>query len=595
MRIYDIESPSSFQHLKKSEYKSLCTSIRSFLIDNVSKTGGYLSKNLSAVEATVAMHTIFSAKDDIFLFDSGQLTYTHKLLTGRAVRFGTLRKYNGLSDQMSRTESVFDKWDNGHEGNAVAASLGFALSRDTKKENHEVVVLFDQDALTSGSTLEALQSIGHANTKVILVFLEYVEQPSKNPFDKTINAVRMSKTYQNVKGSVKQNIPSHRVLSTMNTLKDHIKDGVMESTLFHQFHLGYMGPIDGHNLSHIQKAFENAKQHKGSSVIHLQVNLGRGYSLVSNQRMEISAFDANTGRILRRIPTNQKDWSDIVCDTLIRLSKNDPSLFVIHDGKMNNFGALSYDYHQSYQQAITMANAMALDGMHPFVSIPSTYVSRALDACLDQMGRSNANVVIGIYDAGFVGEKGSAYHGIYDISFLRTIPNVTLLQPKDSTELQSMLASAFTLDGPVCIRYPKGIAPYQPVSSFTPISPGLWTRHQVGENPACIVITYGTNVDYVIHHASQNELDMIVVNARSFKPLDTQMLRILYAMELPIYVYESDAIVGGLSDAISEVMDASMHVIGIEDHYVSHGSLRSLRRHEQVHIEALLKDIENHG
>lgn len=613
MRIYDIKSPQQIKDLNIAQLKELSDDIRSFLIESISKTGGHLSSNLGVVELTVAMHYVFNSPKDKFIFDVGHQCYTHKILTGRSQQFSTLRKKDGLSGYQKRCESEYDCWEAGHSSTSLSAALGFAIARDIKKEKYEVLAVVGDGALTGGMSMEALNDIGSKNKKVIVIFNDNNMSISKNHggIEQRITSVRSSDIYRNIKHNLKSNLSSNNIgssiLGAMVNVRDAIRDDIVHGGIFQDFNLDYIGPVDGHNMSELIKVLKTAKEHTGPIVVHVLTKKGKGYSFAEQDNVGkwhgVSPFDISTGRSLSKLPKDELTWSEVISKTLIDLASKDPNIVAItpamaQGSKLLDFAKLYpkrfFDCGIAEQHAITLACGMAAGGLSPFVSVYSSFLQRAYDQVNHDMARMNLPVVIGIDRAGLVGDDGETHQGVFDISMLRSVPNLILSQPHDAIEAQNLLYTAFQSKRPFCIRYPRGNVHYEKVQDYKMIPIGSWEKYIIGENPKHIVITYGHDVDHVIHTAKENNVSLIVVNARFFKPIDTCLLDELLNMNLPIHVYETDVKIGGLSDAILEYMNekkAYIHPMGIGDHYVCHGSIRTLRIQEHIDTQSLFKEL----
>ena len=610
MRIYDIQSPQDIKNLSYDQLKFLCEEIRQFLIQNISKTGGHLSSNLGVVELTVALHYVFNAPEDKFIFDVGHQCYTHKILTGRSPYFSTLRKKDGLSGFQKRKESEYDCWEAGHSSTSLSAALGFACARDLLGYDYEVIPIIGDGALGSGMSMEALNDIGTQQRKIIMVFNDNNMSISKNhsAIEQKITNLRTSNFYQTMKIDVKKNLKESalgtNLLKSMTHLRDHIKEEVIDAPLFENFNINYLGPVDGHDLHALIKAFHAAKNAEGPIVVHVITKKGKGYSFAEKDEVGkwhgVSPFDIETGRSIMKVPSDELSWSEIVSRTLIDLAKKDSRIVAITPAMAQ--GSKLLEFQRKYpkrffdcgiaeEHAITMACGMAQAGLKPFISIYSSFLQRGYDQINHDLARMNLPVVIGVDRAGLVGDDGETHQGVFDISFLRSIPNLILSQPKDAQEAQNLLYSAFLENKPYFIRYPRGYEKYKKVDSYQYIQPGTWTKTIVGENPGCIVICYGPEVDKVIKKAKVNHVSLIVVNARFFKPLDTDMLDELFKMNLKIHVYQTDCKKGSLASAILEYKNQSINILGIEDHFVQHGSIRSLRIEEKIDINTLFEQI----
>lgn len=614
MRLYDIKSPEQIKNLSIGQLNDLAKDIRSFLIENISKTGGHLSSNLGIVETTIAMHYVFNAPKDKLIFDVGHQSYVHKILTGRSTLFPTLRQMGGLSGFQKRNESEYDCWEAGHSSTSLSAALGFAVARDLQKEDYNVVSLIGDGAIASGMSMEALNDIGAQQRKMIIIFNDNNMSISKNHggMEKRITSIRSSRIYRNVKHDVKGHIRKNKVgtetLKFMTFVKDKLKQGLIDAPLFNEFNLDYMGPVNGHDIGELIKVFEAAKEHDGPIVVHVLTKKGKGYSFAEQDTVGkwhgVSPFNISTGKSLMKLPPNEKSWSQIISDALIDLAKQYEGIVAItpamaQGSKLLKFAKLFpdrfFDCGIAEQHAVTMACGMAAGGLHPFVSIYSSFLQRAYDQINHDLARMNLPVVIGIDRAGLVGDDGETHQGVFDISMLRSIPNLILSQPKNAKEAYDLMYTAFLSKRPFCIRYPRGQA-YVPDSiSMQQIEIGTWTQSVTGNHPKAIVISYGPDVERIEHTARENDLSVIVVNARFFKPLDEFMLQDLFSRKLPIFVFETDVMIGGLSSAILEFknqIDPSIEIIGIHDHFVEHGSIRSLRKKEHIDLETLFHEIE---
>ena len=615
-QVYDIESPDQIKDMSIEQLTQLCQDIRTFLIDSISKTGGHLSSNLGIVEVTVAMHYVFDAPKDKLIFDVGHQCYTHKILTGRSTQFATLRKKGGLSGFQKRCESKYDCWEAGHSSTSLSAALGYAIARDLTHDDYQVVALIGDGSLTGGMALEALNDIGSKQKKMVIIFNDNNMSISKNysGVEKRITDIRASHLYLDLKHDVKNNLKSNKygnsVLNTLSHFRDRIKDEVIDAPLFQEFNLDYMGPVDGHDMASLIKVFQAAKDHDGPIVVHVLTKKGKGYSFAEQDKVGkwhgVSPFDVKTGKSLTLLPPDEISWSQVMSNTLIDLARKDKRIVAITPAMAQGSKLLEFqkkfpdrffDCGIAEQHAVTMSCAMALGGLKPFVSIYSSFLQRAYDQVNHDMARMNVGVVLGIDRCGLVGDDGETHQGVFDISMLRSIPNLILSQPKDAIEAQNLLYTAFVSNKPFCIRYPRGNVKYERIHGYSLIRVGTWEKFVVG-TPKQIVITYGPDVDHVIYKARENHIGLLVVNARFFKPIDEVMMKELLTMNLPITVYETDVKMGGLSSAILEYINSQeerIQILGIHDHFVCHGSIRSLRIQEGISTECLFEELEKNG
>lgn len=617
MRIFDIKSPEDIRGLSMNQLKELAEDIRSFLISSISSTGGHLSSNLGIVELTLALHYVFHSPQDKLIFDVGHQSYVHKILTGRAREFATLRQRHGISGFQKRNESEHDPWEAGHSSTSLSAALGLAAARDLQHEKGEVVAVIGDGALTGGMAMEALNDIGAQQRKVIIVFNDNNMSISPNHagFEHHLTNLRTSPVYLSAKKDVKHNLKSQNragnaLLSGLTFVRDSLKSSLVDGGLFQDFNLDYLGPVNGHNIPELIRAFEAACSHAGPVVIHVRTVKGKGYGPAEKDKTGkwhgVPPFNIASGQFLNAGSDLEKSWSEVISDTLIRLAREDKRITAITPAMANGSKLLKFakyypdrffDCGIAEEHGVTMAAGMAAGGLKPFISIYSSFAQRAYDQIHHDVARMDLPVVFGIDRAGLVGEDGETHQGIYDIAFLRTIPNVILSQPKDVLEAQDLLYTAFQYGHPFFVRYPRGSVLWKEKKKLEEIPVGSWTKFDVGE-PQQIVITYGPEVDRVLAKARSNNMGLRVVNARFFKPVDEKMLDEIFDSGLPVTVFETDVSQGSLSSAILEYHQKrhlEMNVIGLEDKYIPHGSIKMLRKEEGITLEDLFERLEAHA
>lgn len=619
MNIYDIKSPEDIKSLSIPDLQDLAEQIRVFLIESISKTGGHLSSNLGIVELTIALHYVFHTPEDKFLFDVGHQAYVHKILTGRTSKFSTLRQYKGIAGFQKRSESEHDVWEAGHSSTSLSAALGMAVARDLNREHYHVVPIIGDGALSGGMAMEALNQIGSEKRNLVIIFNDNNMSISKNvgAMDDAFTKLRTSKPYNLLKDDLKGVLSSSKignsVLHTMKSMKNAVKENVVDTSIFGDFNLEYIGPVDGHDLKTLLKVLEIAKQHKGPIVVHVITKKGKGYRFAEEDTdgkwHGVSQFDTRTGESLAKVPAGLVSWSQVISDSLITLAKKDKSIVAITPAMIggsklqkffDSYPQRSFDCGIAEEHAMTFAAGLAASGKRPFISVYSSFLQRAYDQVNHDIARMKLPVVIGIDRCGLVGEDGETHHGVFDISMLRSIPNMILAQPKDALEAQHLLYSAFQQStSPYAIRYPRGNVPFEKVSEYNYIEIGSWTSWKLSDDIKAIVIAYGSDVDKIISKATVNGTPIEVVNARFFKPLDNAMLETICAKQLPVIIYETDILSGGLSSAILEYCnDHDQHTsftrIGIHDHYVEHGSLPQLRKLEHIDMNSLFDEIKKY-
>ncbi|MFV0479706.1 MAG: 1-deoxy-D-xylulose-5-phosphate synthase [Anaerorhabdus sp.] len=617
MEIKDIQSPLFLKNMSVEECNKLSNDIRKFLIENISKTGGHLSSNLGVVELTIAMHKVFNSPEDKFLFDVGHQSYIHKILTGRASNFSTLRQYGGISGFQKRNESIHDCWEAGHSSTALSAALGKAIARDLDGENYQVIPIVGDGSIVSGMSLEALNQIGTEQRNMVIIFNDNNMSISQNIGALTtgFSRLRTSAPYTTAKKDIKdllnKNAVGKNVLSSIKQIKDKFKDSIIDQGIFAEFSIEYLGPVDGHNIKDLLSVLESAKKHEGPVVVHVITKKGKGYEPcekdINGQWHGVGPFDIATGQQLGGLPANMLSWSEVISETVCSLAKTNTDIValtpaMIYGSKLAKFFAAypkrSFDCGIAEDHAATLAAGLASSDKRPFLAIYSSFLQRCYDQINHDIGRMDLPVVIGVDRAGLVGEDGDTHHGVFDISILKSIPNLILCQPKDAAEAQLLLTTGFSQNHPFLIRYPRGSVAYQQLETFTPITIGSWVSVCKPTNPQVVVCAYGPEVDKIAQKVSNNDLAVEVINCRFFKPLDESMLNYLAELNCPIIVYETDMLEGGLGTSILEwscdqVKPLQIHRLGIPDQFIQHGATSQLRKEIKIDTESLFKKIQS--
>ena len=614
MKIENIENPEFLKGLSISEKEQLAYDLRSFLIHSVSKTGGHLSSNLGIVELTIALHSVFNTPYDKLIFDVGHQAYIHKLLTGRASKFNTLRTFDGISGFQKLDESEYDCWEAGHSSTSLSAALGMAVARDLNKQDYSVVPIIGDGSLFNGMSFEALNHIGYAQPNMTIIFNDNNMSISKNigGLTNSLTKLRTSKPYMIVKDDLKdilnQTKSGHNVLMNMKKIKDFLKNDVIDSGIFNEFNIDYLGPIDGHNISDLEKSLEVCKNHIGPIVLHVITKKGKGYSYAENDTKGIwhgiGPFNMSDGKLLSKSPLNHKNWSLIISESLCQLASTNNDIIcvtpaMISGSKLENFfekfPERAFDCGIAEEHATTFCASLALSNKKPFLSIYSSFLQRAYDQINHDICRMNLNVVIGIDRAGLVGEDGETHHGVYDISILSSLPNIVICQPKDSIEAQQLLFTGFNYNGPFAIRYPRGNSLYKKVD-FKSIEIGTWTKEIFDTSNSLTIITYGPDINIIKNRITNNNLNINLINARFIKPFDKQMINELVKYNKPVIFYETDVLSGGLSSLILQYLcDTKQYLditrIGIKDNYVKQGSLNLIKKENNIDIDTLFETV----
>lgn len=468
-----IHSPKDVKNLSIEQLDDLAKDIRSFLIQSLSKTGGHLASNLGVVELTIALHYVFQSPEDKFIWDVGHQAYVHKLLTGRRAAFKHLRQLDGMSGFPKRKESEHDVFETGHSSTSISAALGMAKARDLKGENNEVIAIIGDGALTGGMAFEALNNAGRANSNLIVILNDNEMSISKNVggLGKYLNKLRSSKDYLRAKEDVEDvlhKIPvvGEHMVSTIKKAKEGVKSFVIENTLFEQLGFTYLGPVDGHDMLDLVQILQNAKDMKGPILIHVKTKKGKGYAVAEEKPSQfhgVGPFCISSGEGIAK--AGAVNFSAAFGECMLNAADSDEKVVAITAAMPEGTGLLPFakaypkrffDVGIAEQHAITFAAGLASEGYKPVAAIYSSFLQRAHDQVLHDVCLQNLPVIIGVDRAGLVGEDGPTHHGLYDIAFLSSMPNMTVLSPKMPEEIEGALEYAFAKNGPVAIRYPRG-------------------------------------------------------------------------------------------------------------------------------------------
>ena len=608
MNLQDIKDPKFLKKYNDKQLDDLCEQIRKFIIENISKTGGHLSSNLGAVELTVALHYVFSSPYDKFIFDVGHQSYTHKILTGRANKFNTLRQYGGLSGFQKREESVHDPFEAGHSSTSIAAALGFAYARDLNKEKNEVIAIIGDGSLTGGLALEALNNVENINSKIIIVLNDNSMSISKNVggLSNFLKKVRISNSYEyaskKYKGFLTKTSFGTKIYHLSYKLKERFKKRINDN-IFTNLDIDYIGPIDGHNIKQLIKAFKKAKNSKKSILIHVVTTKGKGYKpaeINSSSWHGVNSFDVESGNQKKEELTST---SEIVSNTVYDFMKKDKSIVTITPAMIKgsklehifqDFPNRSIDTGITEGFATTLACSIALNDKKVFLPIYSSFLQRAYDNINHDIARMDAHVVIGIDRAGLVGEDGDTHHGVFDISFLNSIPNIVICMGKDNEEIRNLLYTGFYKQAnPFCIRYEKACMKYEK-TNLKEIKVGTWEYLQKKKNSKNTIISYGT--DIVKLYELFKDKNVNIVNARYIKPIDKTLLKELIETSQNIYVYETCIRTNSLGTNILEYLNYKnaknkVKLTGIDNKYIKHGKVDTLKHVAHLDLEYIEKDI----
>ena len=612
-KLEEIKDPSFLKNLSVHDLEILASEIRTFLIQSISKTGGHLSSNLGVVELTIALHYVFDSPRDKIFFDVGHQSYTHKILTGRASQFSSLRQYGGLSGFQKRKESVHDVWEAGHSSTALSAAVGMALARDLDGDRYQVIPVIGDAAMVGGESLEALNHLGMTKTKVIVILNDNEMSISKNVggVSEFLSTLRTSEAYNHAKNEYRE-VLSHsksgkRFYAFSSQLKNRMKNHMIDAKLFGEFGVDYLGPIDGHNFHELLRALYKAKYMKGSVVIHIKTKKGKGYPYAENDVRGawhgVAPFHIRSGKPLHEI--TGATWSQVIADYLYRIMAEDVNVVAITPAMISgsklekifhDFPNRAFDVGIAEEHAATFAAGLAVAGKKPFLTMYSSFLQRAYDQINHDLARMDLGVVLGIDRAGLVGADGETHHGVFDPGILKPIPNLELFTPATAKEAGWYLKQAFQKENGIhCIRYSKHIA-CDHLPFTRPTYPGQW-QVMTDRHASNLLITYGYMVEEAVAFVETNDLDMDVVNARYLKPLDQPFLKQVFLSHKKLVVYETDLKSCGLAkDILGYANDLNIKVdllsFGLDDHYVTQGSLKELLHHEHLRFEDILEEVK---
>ncbi|KMY50747.1 1-deoxy-D-xylulose-5-phosphate synthase [Peribacillus loiseleuriae] len=620
MDLLSIKDPSFLKAMNNEELKELSADIRKFLIEKLSITGGHIGPNLGVVELTIALHKEFNSPQDKFLWDVGHQSYVHKILTGRASQFDTLKKYKGLCGFPKMNESEHDVWETGHSSTSLSGAMGMAAARDVKKEKNYVLPIIGDGALTGGMALEALNHIGHEKKDMIVILNdnEMSIAPNVGALHSVLGRLRTAGKYNWAKDELElllKKIPAvgGKVAATAERIKDSLKYLLVSGVFFEELGFTYLGPVDGHNFDELFENFRYAKKTKGPVLLHVITKKGKGYSPAESDTIGnwhgTGPYKIETGDFVKTV-TTAPAWSSLVSETVRKLARTDERIVAITpampvgsklEGFASEFPERMYDVGIAEQHAATFAAGLATQKMKPFLAIYSTFLQRAYDQVVHDICRQNLNVFFGIDRAGLVGADGETHQGVFDIAFMRHIPNMVLMMPKDENEGQHMVNTAIKYDdGPIAMRFPRGNGYGIPMDEqLKEIPIGTWDVLKEGRD-ACI-LTFGTTIPMAMDAAEFLEkqgYSIKVVNARFIKPLDNDMMHQLLEQKMPILTIEEAVLQGGFGSAVIEFAHehgyhgAIIDRMGIPDRFIEHGSVNQLLAEIGMTVEDTVRNIK---
>jgi 1-deoxy-D-xylulose-5-phosphate synthase len=602
-----IHSPTELRALPKTQLPALADELRAYLLHSVAQTGGHLSSNLGTVELTVALHYVFNTPYDRIVWDVGHQTYAHKILTGRRERFGTLRQRHGLSGFPKRDESEFDAFGTAHSSTSISAALGMAIAAQQKGEPRHAIAVIGDGAMTAGMAFEALNNGGVSTSKLLVILNDndMSISPPVGALNRYLAQLMSGQFYAAAKEVGKQVLKGAPPLFELaKRFEEHAKGMVVPATLFEKFGFNYIGPIDGHDLESLIPTLENIKHLDGPQFLHVVTKKGQGYKLAEADPVAYHGpgkFDPAVG--LQPAASGKTTFTQVFGDWLCDMAEADPKLVGITPAMREGSGMVEFHhrfperYHDvgiAEQHAVTFAAGLACEGLKPVVAIYSTFLQRAYDQVIHDVALQKLPMVLALDRAGIVGADGPTHAGLYDIPFMRCVPNVSVACPADENECRQLLTTAYQQDHCVAVRYPRGAGAGVPVQKDLQALPfGKGEVRRQGQRVA--ILAFGT----LLYPALQagEALNATVVNMRWAKPLDTELLAQIAATHDALVTVEEGALMGGAGSAVLEALQTldqpkPVLTLGVRDVYVDHGDPAKLLTElglDAVGIEASIR------
>ncbi len=609
-----LNGPEDLKNLNDPDLIRLSVEIRDQLLKTVSTTGGHLASNLGVVELTLALHKVYNSPVDKLIWDVGHQGYVHKLLTGRLKDFHSLRQHKGMSGFLKRSESDHDIFEAGHSSTSISAAVGCALARDFKGEDNQVIAVIGDGAMTGGMAFEALNHASHKDLNMTIVLNDNDMSISENVggLSQYLSKVRVQPSYSKLKGGTRAffgSIPliGEGINQAIHNVKETVKHAVIQGSLFQELGYQYFGPVDGHNLKDLIEVFENVKHIKGPKIVHVITQKGKGYlpAMDAPEKYHgVSAFNVNEGVQPKCSPSIS--YSKVFGDTLMNLAEGNDKVVAVTaamptgtglTGFQKKFPKRTIDVGIAEQHGVTMAAGLAIEGMKPVVAVYSTFLQRAYDQILHDVCLQNLSVVFAIDRAGLVGNDGETHHGMFDLSYLGHLPNMTVLAPKNGAELADMLRYAVEEhEGPIAIRYPRGNA-----STCEEVVHPVTVPEQVSKGDHGLILAVGKMVDL----AEQAVLDLqkegksySVVNIRKVFPVQKQWIRMKAKQYQRIVTLEDNTVSGAFGDAVSAILlesdwQGSFKKLGLPNQFIEHGDVKALFEELELSPEGLSQVLKS--
>ncbi|MDL1970822.1 MAG: 1-deoxy-D-xylulose-5-phosphate synthase [Candidatus Desulfofervidaceae bacterium] len=615
-----INSPADVKQLSLKELEQLAQEIRTVIIESVSKTGGHLAPSLGTVELTLALHYVFNTPKDKIIWDVGHQAYAHKLITGRRNLFSTLRQFGGLSGFPRREESLYDAFGTGHASTSISAALGMAIARDLKKEKNKVIAVIGDGAMTGGLALEALNHTGELDKDLIVVLNDNKMSISPNvgALSRFLSRKLTSRSFRQFKREVERFLSSLPGGENLIQLAKRSEDSLMTlftpGMLFLSLRFDYIGPIDGHDLKKLIETFEHIKELDVPVLVHVLTIKGKGYKPAEKDPTTfhgIGKFNLekeDTSHQLSATNHQPLTYTQVFAETLVELAAEDKRIVGITAAMPEGTGLVLmrdrfpdrfFDVGIAEEHAVTLAAGMAAEGLRPVVAIYSTFLQRAFDQIIHDVCLQRLPVVFALDRAGIVGEDGPTHHGMFDLSYLRIIPNIVVMAPKDENELRHMLKTALEYEGPIAIRYPRGQALGVSLESPLKTLP-IGEAEVLIEGEDILILAIGQPVASALEavkHLQKEGFYPTLVNAKFVKPLDKTLLQKMAPRHRVVITIEENALAGGFGSAVVELfgtlnINTPVIKIGLPDQFIEHGPQNFLRKRYGLNAEGIYSIVK---
>ena len=609
-----IQKENDIKKIDPKDYKQLAEEIRSFLIEKISENGGHLGSNLGTVELTMALHLVLDLPEDKIIWDVGHQSYTHKLLTGRRDGFDTLRKFGGMSGFPKRKESRCDAFDTGHSSTSISAGLGLVKARDIQNKDYKVVSVIGDGSLTGGMAYEALNNASRMGSNFIIVLNDNNMSIAENigGISNYLNGIRTNQKYLELKDSIYYGLKdgskkSQKVVRSIQNVKNSIKQLVIPGMFFEDMGITYLGPVDGHDIRALKKVLNEAKSVKNAVLVHVLTQKGKGYEPARKHPSRFHGaepFDIETG-----IPKKQKElatYTDVFATVVNKLAEKDDRIVAITAAMPDGTGlkrfSIKYpdrffDVGIAEEHAVTFAAGLAAGGLKPIVAIYSSFLQRAYDQIIHDVCIQNLPVIFAIDRAGLVGSDGETHQGIFDLSYLSGITNMQIMAPKNKRELSELLKFAVDFDGPIAVRYPRGVACDSMKEQRAPIEYGKAELLKKGKDIALLAVGSMVQTALFVDELLQKKgIDATIVNARFVKPIDTDMVDTLLKDHRMIVTMEENVLCGGFGEhVLSYVQQTCPGIrvlsVALPDSYVEHGNVDLLKKEVGIDAETIADTV----